>query len=101
MFQMIAKNVGIRRALGEYIIATNIDIIFSDELFAWMKRDSLGDGVVYRSDRWDIPNEIQLEPDIEILLKRARSEAIRRNLKEGTSVKGPDGFVGTTTNNNF
>src|SRR5690349_11117145 len=33
LFQMIAKNVGIRRARGEYILATNIDILFSDPLF--------------------------------------------------------------------
>src|ERR1043165_959308 len=37
MFQMIAKNVGIRNALGDFIIATNVDIIFSDELFQWLK----------------------------------------------------------------
>src|SRR5919106_1999839 len=28
-FQMIAKNVGIRRAQGRFILATNIDVIFS------------------------------------------------------------------------
>ena len=32
LFQMIAKNVGIRRARGRFILATNIDIIFSNEL---------------------------------------------------------------------
>ena len=32
LFQMIGKNVGIRRANGEYVLATNIDILFSDEL---------------------------------------------------------------------
>ena len=29
---MIAKNVGIRRARGEFVLATNIDILFSSEL---------------------------------------------------------------------
>jgi hypothetical protein len=28
LFQMIAKNVGIRRAKGQFVLATNIDIIF-------------------------------------------------------------------------
>ena len=32
LFQMIAKNVGIRRARGRFVLATNIDIIFSTEL---------------------------------------------------------------------
>src|SRR5262245_40470388 len=32
LFQMIAKNVGIRRARGEYVLVTNIDIILSTPL---------------------------------------------------------------------
>jgi hypothetical protein len=96
MFQMIAKNVGIRRTLGDYIIATNVDIIFSDEIFDWMKCAELRDGVVYRADRWDIPNAVQLEPSIDKLLYRARTEAIRRNLKDGTYVKQGDNFVNST-----
>ena len=32
LYQMIAKNVGIRRARGQFILATNIDIVFSDEI---------------------------------------------------------------------
>ena len=33
MMQMIAKNVGIRRALGDNVLATNIDILLCPELF--------------------------------------------------------------------
>ncbi len=86
MFQMIAKNVGIRRASGDFIIATNIDILFSDELFNWLGTADLENNTVYRSDRWDIPNEIQLEPDFDRLLDRAQNEAIRKNLRNGTHV---------------
>jgi hypothetical protein len=93
MFQMIAKNVGIRRAFGDYVIATNIDIIFSDELFQWLKSAGMRESVLYRSDRWDIPNEIQLEPNLDVLLARARREAIRHNLKGGTYVRRGDAFV--------
>ena len=85
IFQMIAKNVGLRRASGDFLIATNIDIIFSDEIMEWMQAADLRDGVVYRSDRWDIPNDIQLEPDFDALLARARREAIRHNRLDGTS----------------
>src|SRR5690349_5457346 len=31
LFQMLAKNAGIRRARGKFILATNIDILFSDD----------------------------------------------------------------------
>jgi hypothetical protein len=98
MFQMIAKNVGIRRARGAYSIATNIDIIFSDELFRWLKAGVAQEGVLYRSDRWDIPNEIQLEGDIDALLRRAHREAIRRNLRDGTHVVRDGVFVNLSGN---
>jgi hypothetical protein len=96
MFQMIAKNVGIRRARGDFIVATNVDIVYSDELFQWLKAGVAMPGRLYRSDRWDIPNEIQLEPDLDVLLRRACDEAIRRNLKDGTYVKQDGEFINTT-----
>ncbi len=98
MFQMIAKNVGIRRARGAYMIATNIDIIFSDELFHWLKSGEMREGALYRSDRWDIPNEIQLEPDFDTLLARAHGEHIRRNLSSGTHIRRDSEFINTYGN---
>jgi hypothetical protein len=35
-YPMIARNVGIRRARGEFILATNTDIVFSDELVRFL-----------------------------------------------------------------
>lgn len=96
MFQMIAKNVGIRRARGRYIAATNIDIIFSDELFQGLTAEAMRPGVLYRSDRWDIPNEIQLEPDFDKLLQRARSSPMRKNLVDGTYVLKDGEFKNST-----
>lgn len=98
LFQMIGKNAGIRRAAGDHIIATNIDIIFSDKLFEWLAQGRFRDSVLYRSDRWDIPNEVQLEPDLDVLLTRARSETIRRNRKDGTYVRRDGAFVNSTPN---
>lgn len=53
LFQMIAKNVGIRRATAPYILATNIDILFSDELIEYMK-SRLKPNALYRVDRYDV-----------------------------------------------
>jgi hypothetical protein len=54
MFEYIAKNVGIRRARGRHILATNPDVVFSHglaaELFAAGRLD---DNSVYRVDRYD------------------------------------------------
>ena len=60
-FQMIAKNVGIRRARAPFVLATNIDILFSDELFLYM-RDSLRADAMYRADRSDIVAPLDRRP---------------------------------------
>jgi len=54
LFQMIGKNVGIRRAHGQFILATNIDILFSDELMNFISKRQLKYGVVYRTNRIDL-----------------------------------------------
>ena len=53
-YQMIAKNVGIRRAAGEYILASNIDILFSPAILRVLTRQNLSPGRMYRSDRLDL-----------------------------------------------
>ena len=35
---MIAKNVGIRRASGEFILATNIDVIINQKLYEFISK---------------------------------------------------------------
>ncbi len=57
LYQMIGKNVGIRRARGEFILATNVDIIFDDETVIYL-RDKLQHGVLLRADRFDVPGPI-------------------------------------------
>jgi hypothetical protein len=53
-FQMIAKNVGIRKAEGKFILCTNIDIIFSDEIIEFLSKKELKLNTIYRTDRYDI-----------------------------------------------
>ena len=48
-----AKNVGIRRAHGQYTLVTNPDIIFSNELIDYLARADLDNRTVYRTDRYD------------------------------------------------
>lgn len=61
MFEYIAKNVGIRRARGEYILATNADIIFSSSLIEFLSKRKLSKDCFYRIDRYDV--NIQNAPD--------------------------------------
>ena len=50
-FQMIAKNVGIRRASGEFILATNIDVIINQKLYEFISKKKLEKKTIYRCDR--------------------------------------------------
>lgn len=64
LFQMLAKNVGIRRAQGEYILATNIDLMFSDALFEFLASRQMQPGKSYRIDRYDVRSTVPLEAAI-------------------------------------
>lgn len=48
------KNVGVRRATGDYICCTNSDIIFCPDLVHNLKTKQLRDDVLYRATRIDI-----------------------------------------------
>lgn len=76
-FQMIAKNVGIRRARGKFVLATNIDILFSDELFQFMTNGELRADRHYRVDRHDIAPNLPSESTLEQMLQHAWAKPIR------------------------
>ncbi|HEU0210225.1 MAG TPA: hypothetical protein VFQ78_14760 [Candidatus Udaeobacter sp.] len=78
-FQMIAKNVAIRRARGKFILATNIDIIFSDELMRFIARQNLNATKCYRVDRYDIRNGLSKDFSLDETLEYAWANPIRTN----------------------
>ena len=81
---MIGKNVGIKRARGEFVLATNIDILFSDQLVKFLSDGNFSRGYSYRVDRKDVDfsvSENGYQPDI---LKRCQKKVIRINKKFGT-----------------
>jgi hypothetical protein len=59
LFQMIAKNVGIRRAKAKFVLCTNVDLIFSDDLFATLAKKELKENCFYRANRCDVPNTLE------------------------------------------
>ncbi len=58
MFEFLAKNVGVRRAKGEYILATNPDIVFNDETIRFLADKKLLPECFYRIDRYDIKKTV-------------------------------------------
>ncbi|MEW5722872.1 MAG: hypothetical protein AB1896_07175 [Thermodesulfobacteriota bacterium] len=83
LFQMIAKNVGLRRARGRFILATNIDVLFSDELVFLFSRENLDPECVYRLDRFDVPSDLAARrvPPEEVL-EYCRRHVIRVHRRE-------------------
>ena len=58
IFQFIGKNAGIRRARGEFILATCMDTILDDRLFEYVARKNLNKDYIYRADIYDVNNSI-------------------------------------------
>lgn len=54
IFEYVAKNVGIRRARGEFILATNPDLLYNEPLLRFFARRALENGRFYRVDRYDV-----------------------------------------------
>jgi hypothetical protein len=78
LYQMIAKNVGIRRAEGEYILCTNIDILFSDACFKFFAEKKFETGKFYRTNRCDIPKEVLDLSSLSERLEYAGKNIIKR-----------------------
>jgi hypothetical protein len=52
--EFVAKNVGVRRARGRFVLATNCDVFLGRTVLNVFERKALRPGVVYRAPRYDI-----------------------------------------------
>jgi len=84
LFQMIAKNAGIRRARGQFVLATNVDILFSEELARNMASGGLRKKRMYRVDRYDVFPNVPEDAPNQVQLEYCRRNVIRINTCEGT-----------------
>ena len=79
LYQMIAKNVGIRRARGEFVLATNTDILLSNPLMEFLASSRLTRGRMYRVDRYDVGAQFGSEWSIEQVFRYCHSNILRRH----------------------
>jgi hypothetical protein len=91
LYQMIAKNVGIRRARAPFVLVTNIDILFSSELAQFLGERRLQPGRMYRIDRHDVMSQVPVDAPVEEQLDYCRTHLIRVNVREGTYNVSPEG----------
>jgi hypothetical protein len=84
LFQMIAKNVGIRRARGQFILSTNIDIVFSTELVEFLASGRLRPGFMYRTDRHDIESAFPVDTSLDEQMAYCAGHHLRVNARNGT-----------------
>ena len=78
LFQMIAKNVGIRRAKSPFVLCTNIDLLFSDALFSYLAAKELQSNCFYRAKRVDIPNSVSVERPVSDQLQYAQKNQLKK-----------------------
>ena len=91
LHQMIAKNVGIRRARGEFVLSTNLDIIFSAELMHFFAERCL-EQVMYRIDRHDVAKDLPANASVDEILSYCESSTLRVFASEGDFQLSRDGF---------
>ena len=58
--EFIAKNIGIRRAAGQWILTTNTDIYLSRAILGQLAAQTLEEGTLYRAERRDIKSRSDL-----------------------------------------
>lgn len=86
LYQMIGKNVGIRRAHGEFILATNVDILFDDALIEWLAAGGPERGYNYHVSRYDVdlPSPAIEEFDASSFISDCRENLLRICKRDGT-----------------
>jgi hypothetical protein len=77
LFEYIGKNVGIRRADGDFVVATNPDIVFNDALIDRFAERDLSSDAFYRINRFDVEGKIPLSANIDDRLQFCVENAFR------------------------
>jgi hypothetical protein len=84
VMEYIAKNIGARRAHGEYVLCLNPDIILSDAMIKFLKNDRLDENTFYRANRHDIAlNMIDENHSFEEITKQCQATTTQIWMSEG------------------
>jgi hypothetical protein len=90
VLEYYGKNAGIRRAHGEFVLTTNPDIIFSDQLIESLSQKILIKDLYYRADRYDFISDGIDNVATEDLVSFACANVFQGHLGPNTTIKiGP------------
>lgn len=84
MFEYIAKNVGIHRAKGAYVLSTNPDLLYNEVLIKFLASKRLSSDFFYRVDRYDIDELPPFDFSVREQLKFCSEHAFRVATVNGT-----------------
>lgn len=79
MNAVVAANCGIRRARGQFILPGVIDLLYSDELMAYIASKSLKEDERYRVDRCDVDRNVVQCKTLKEQLEYCKNNIIRIN----------------------
>jgi hypothetical protein len=88
----IAKNAGIRRARGQFILATDLGIVFSDELMEFLALRRLEPERMYRIDRHDVESDVPAGATLDEHLEYCRTHSTGLRAREGSFALTPEGL---------
>lgn len=91
LHQMPAKNVGIRRARGAWVLSTNVDVLWSDPLARFLSSRALVPGRLYRADRIDVAGDVPLAATPEARLVHCAQHVLRASRPEDLCFAPDDG----------
>jgi hypothetical protein len=88
--EFVAKNAGIRRASGDYILVMNPDILVNAPLMRRLADRGLSQDRFYRVNRYDVEAVIPTGKSVSSKLRMAKSRCIRKNTVLGQLPAGLD-----------
>lgn len=91
--EYVAKNAGIRRASGRFVLATNTDIYFGRGVIDALARGALDEGVVYRATRTDVKLGADESRVDWTLLEDARNHVTHKTIRPPLYAGGTGDFL--------
>jgi len=99
-----ARNVGIRRARGKFVLANTMDLLYSEALIKFLASGGLRPDSLYRIDRYDVPDNVLRIPSVEAQLAYCEQNVLRIHGRYGlgpTIDNGEDALLHTNASGDF